>query len=45
MMFLYFQELILAFGEINKDAAMRIVESMENKLHLKKLDLNGKKYL
>lgn len=43
MMFLYFQELILAFGEINKDAAMRIVESMENKLHLKKLDLNGKK--
>ena len=43
MMFLYFQELILAFGEINKDAAMRIVESVENKLHLKKLDLNGKK--
>jgi hypothetical protein len=32
----------LAFGEINKEAAMRVVESMENKVHLAKLDLNGK---
>ncbi|XP_028397815.1 ran GTPase-activating protein 1-like [Dendronephthya gigantea] len=35
------KELVLAFGEINKEAAMRVVESMENKLHLEKLDLNG----
>ena len=39
---IFFQELILAFGEINKEAAVRVVESMENKLHLEKLDLNGK---
>lgn len=35
------KELILAFGEMNKEAAMRVVESMENKPHLAKLDLNG----
>lgn len=36
------KELILAFGEINKEAAMCVVESTGNKEHLVKLDLNGK---